>query len=202
MFSDLEDFTAFGGAGYDMTRSASNSTNMDTVSPVELLMSAPGSTAFTNLTSPSIYTPDLDSYDASPSFAALDFDSNPDNWDSLFPESGNAAPAYIADQSPAVGDLELRTTGQQQRKSSSSTSPKSSHRHSGAGSRKRELPAIVVEDPSDTVAVKRARNTLAARKSRERKAQKMEEYEAEIDRLKQERDFWKAEAIKRGASDM
>jgi hypothetical protein len=201
MFSDLEDFAAFGGAGYDMTRSASNSTSMETVSPVELLMSAPGSTAFTNLTSPSIYTPELDSYDASPNFEALDFDSNPENWTSLFPDSGNAAPTYLADQSPAVDDLELRTTGQQQRKSSTATSPKSSHRQSGVGSRKRELPPILVEDPNDTVAVKRARNTLAARKSRERKAKKMEEYEEIIERLTKERDMWKAEALARGASE-
>jgi hypothetical protein len=205
MFADLDDFTALGGAGFDMSRSGSHSSNMDTVSPVELLMSAPGSTAFTNLTSPSIYTPELDSYDVSPSFDTHDFDANPDNWPSLFPDSGDAAPAYTVDQSPSLGaDLQLSGTGQQPRKSSSTSLKGNRHSLSaGVNARKRDkpLPPIVVEDPQDTVAVKRARNTLAARKSRERKAQKMEEYEEEIERLKAERDFWKGEAISRGASD-
>ena len=36
------------------------------------------------------------------------------------------------------------------------------------------LPAITIEDPNDTVAVKRARNTLAARKSQEKHQERTE----------------------------
>jgi hypothetical protein len=219
MFSDLEDFTAFGGGastGYDMSRSASSSTNMGTISPSELMgdqfMSAPNSSAITALTSPSIYDVSPDGlrgdFDISPSFDAEHmWDSNPDHWTSLFPDSGNTAQQTLAvEQSPALHDdidIEQSVTADQRRKSSN-PSPKSSGRHSlvsGVNSRKRDkpLPPIVIEDPNDTVAVKRARNTLAARKSRERKAKKMEEYEAEIARLEEERDYWKQLAVTHGA---
>jgi hypothetical protein len=206
-YPDLEDYTAFGG-GYDMSRSASSSTNMGTISPSELLMSAPNSTALTALTSPSIYTPELsDSFDVSPSFEAADgWDHNPDNWPSLFPESTTGQP-LVADQSPALGGIDAEQSATaHERRQSSNVSPKNSSRHSlvaGVNSRKRDkpLPPIVIDDPADTVAVKRARNTLAARKSRERKAAKMEELEAEIARLEADRDYWKTQALARGASD-
>lgn len=204
---DLEDYTAFGG-GYDMSRSASSSTNMGTISPSELLMSAPNSTALTALTSPSIYTPELsDNFDVSPSFEAADgWDHNPEHWPSLFPETVTGQ-GLVADASSALPDgvdTEHDAASQERRKSSD-VSPKSSGRHSlvaGVNSRKRDkpLPPIVVDDPNDTVAVKRARNTLAARKSRERKAAKMEELEAEIARLEADRDYWKNQALAFGAS--
>jgi hypothetical protein len=206
--SDIEDFTAFGGgaSGYDMSRSASSSTNMGTISPSELLMSAPNSTALTALTSPSIYTPELsDSFDVSPSFEPADAWDNSDNWPSLFPDSNTAQP-LVADQSPGMDgiDIEQAATAHERRKSSN-VSPKSSNRHSlvaGVNARKRDkpLPPIVIDDPNDSVAVKRARNTLAARKSRERKAAKMEELEAEIARLEADRDYWKDLALAHGAS--
>ena len=58
------------------------------------------------------------------------------------------------------------------------------------------LPPIVVDDPNDVAAMKRARNTLAARKSRERKAQRLEELEERIAELEQERDHWRDRAEK------
>jgi hypothetical protein len=214
MFSDFEDYTAFGG-GVDMSRSASSSTNMGTISPSELLMSAPGSAVFTNLTSPSIYTPDELGTSVSPNFQNADWelgDDNSQNWPSLFPENDILAQSFIADQSPAVvgAELDATATGQERRKSSN-VSPKGSNRHSvhsGVSARKRDkpLPPIIVGDPNDTVALKRARNTLAARKSRQRKAQKMEEYEAtidekdaEIERLTADVAYWKSLAIAHGA---
>jgi general control protein GCN4 len=67
-------------------------------------------------------------------------------------------------------------------------------------SRKRDkpLPPIIVEDPNDTVAMKRARNTLAARKSRQRKMQRFDELEDKIAKLEAERDHWKDIALRRG----
>ena len=69
-------------------------------------------------------------------------------------------------------------------------------------SRKRDkpLPPIIVEDPNDTVAMKRARNTLAARKSRERKAQRFEELEERIAKLEAERDHWKTIALSKSGA--
>jgi hypothetical protein len=49
------------------------------------------------------------------------------------------------------------------------------------------LSPITVEGLSDTVTVKRARNTLAARKSRQRKMQRFDELEERIAKLEVER---------------
>jgi hypothetical protein len=45
--------------------------------------------------------------------------------------------------------------------------------------------------------MKRARNTLAARKSRQRKMQRFEELEDKIAKLEAERDHWKNIALRR-----
>ncbi|KKY31031.1 putative bzip transcription factor [Diaporthe ampelina] len=223
---DFEDFTAFeGGApasafsspanpAFDLSSSI-HSSNMGTVSPQDLLMneplmSAPNSTALTALTSPSIYneSPEFnDSCDVSPNFGSSDFD-NGDNWFSLFPDQTPvaAAPAAPAvDQSPATksDDFETVEKPAPRRKSSNSNSPSGRHSSvSGVGSRRRDkpLPPIIVEDPNDTVAMKRARNTLAARKSRERKAVKFEELEEKIRKLEADRDHWKQVALAHGAT--
>ncbi|KAM7185970.1 cross-pathway control protein 1 [Rhypophila sp. PSN 637] len=224
--SDLEDFVAFeGGAStaysspampsvFDLSSSVTS--NMGTISPQDLLiqdpfMSAPNSTALTALTSPSIYneSPDFgDSFDVSPNFGSSDFDGGNDAWFPLFPPS-NPQPelpkASPVEKSPAEksDDLEVaeRSPGHQRRKSGGSppTGRHSSISGVNARHRNKPLPPIVVEDPNDTVAMKRARNTLAARKSRERKAQKFEELEEKIDKLTAERDYWRNMALTLGA---
>nr|WHA27467.1 putative transcription factor [Sesquicillium sp.] len=222
---DLDDFTAFeGGANtafsspavqsvFDFvgSGSASSSTsNLGTISPHDLLvnepfMSAPNSSALTALTSPSVAneSPDYDSFDVSPNFGSADFDGPPmEAWYPLFPtESG---PESLVDNSPAQQSDDLETverpsTGSRRK---SGGSPTTSTRHSavsGVGSRKRDkpLPPIIVDNPNDTVAMKRARNTLAARKSRERKAQRFDELEDRIAKLEAERDHWKNLALSR-----
>ncbi|KAI5922898.1 hypothetical protein F4810DRAFT_720750 [Camillea tinctor] len=229
----LEEFTAFGGGasttafsspaipGYDVNVSSASSstTNIGTVSPHDLLIrepftSAPNSSALTNLTSPSIYneSPDFtDAFEVSPNFEHGDFGtSSSDPWFPLFPqgESTLTEPAPVTD-SPAQKSEELEVveaTSQPRRKSGNSPSSGSHGRHSsvsGVNSRRRDkpLPPIVVDDPNDSVAMKRARNTLAARKSRERKAQRLEELEETIAKLEEERDHWKRIALSRpGAS--
>ena len=57
-----------------------------------------------------------------------------------------------------------------------------------------------MEDPNDIVAVKRARNTLAARKSREKKITELKEMEEEIRKLTVDRDHWMQVAITHGAT--
>lgn len=194
---------------------------MGTVSPQHLLinepfLSAPNSTALTALTSPSIYneSPDFgDSYDVSPSFGGGDFDSCAgDGWYPLFPPADNQSKvepkAVQPDSSPASTSDDVDSAGsraERHRRKSSGTAP-SSGRHSssaGVGSRHRSkpLPPIIVDDPTDVVAMKRARNTLAARKSRERKAQRLEELEERILKLTEERDHWKNLALACGAKE-
>ncbi|KAJ4293851.1 General control protein [Collariella sp. IMI 366227] len=228
---DLEDFTAFGGGAsttaysspalpsvFDLSASVSSAaTNMGTVSPQDLLvhdpfMSAPNSAALTALTSPSIYneSPDFDCYDVSPNFAGSDFETGPADWFPLFPQANpglEAAPKpATAELSPTTkaDDLEIAEALSGHRRKSSASSPTSRPSSvAGVGSRRRDkpLPPIIVEDPNDTIAMKRARNTLAARKSRERKAQRLDELEEQIAKLKAERDHWKNLAIAHGAKE-
>lgn len=194
--------------GYDMTASTASSTHLGTVSPQDLLndfASAPNSTAFTNLTSPSLYngSPEFnDSFDVSPAFENGDFGTgSADTWFPLFPQESTLDQVAVVDHSPAEESDELEVVEKPRRKSGNS--PTGGHgRHSsvsGVNSRRRDkpLPAIIIDDPSDTVAMKRARNTLAARKSRERKAQKLEDLEEKIAKLEQERDHWKRMALGR-----
>jgi general control protein GCN4 len=200
--------------------SAPGSNNMGTVSPHDLLitepfMSAPNSTALTTLTSPSVFdgSPsfDADNFECSPNFGTSDYEvNNPEHWFPLFPQTTAAAsaPQVKPEQSPAEKSEELEGSepaAPGHRRRSSGTSPPSG-RHSsvsGVNSRRRDkpLPPIIVEDPHDTVAMKRARNTLAARKSRERKAQRLDELEERIEKLTQDRDYWKNKALALGAQE-
>lgn len=220
---DLDDFpildggvsTAFSSpvvpTGFDFNSSTSSTaSNLGTVSPQDLLvhepfMSAPNSAALTTLTSPSIYndSPDFETFDTSPHFGAADFDGAGDPWYPLFPqESGNQESPNMED-SPAQNSEELdsdlhASSGSGRRKSTHS--PTLGGRHSsvaGVNSRKRDkpLPPIIIDDPQDVVAMKRARNTLAARKSRERKAFRLDELEDRIAKLEAERDHWKKLAL-------
>jgi len=56
------------------------------------------------------------------------------------------------------------------------------------------LPEIVIVDKGDAAAVKRARNTLAARRYRQKKMDRMQELEEELEETETERDEWKAKA--------
>lgn len=221
---ELEEFTAFeGGANtafsspavpsvFDLGGSATSSiSNLATVSPHDLLfqepfMSAPNSSALTALTSPSIHneSPDFDGYDVSPNFGNADFDTSGDPWYPLFPQDVSALEKASVENSPATKSDDLESVGRSSSsdRRKSGTSPSTRHSSvAGVNARKRDkpLPPIVVDDPNDTVAMKRARNTLAARKSRERKAQRLEDLEAKIARLEAERDHWKSLALASGA---
>ncbi|CAK7270296.1 General control protein [Sporothrix epigloea] len=206
-------------AVYDLNSSVSSSSasNMGTVSPTDLLLhdpfaSAPNSTALTVLTSPSDFdsSPHDDSFDVSPAFGCNDHElAGHDAWYPLFPQdklasvSGNSAShADLASpMTQLVDEMDDQQTASGRRKSGHSRSPSTSHKHSASAgvnaSRRREkpLPPIIVDDPTDIVAMKRARNTLAARKSRERKAIRVEELEEKIAKLEAERDHWKKMAL-------
>ncbi|KAF2145497.1 uncharacterized protein K452DRAFT_264567 [Aplosporella prunicola CBS 121167] len=172
-----------------------------TVSPKDIWndpfgSSAPPSTAFTNLTSPSINeSPYIgDGYETSPLFQQ-DSDMDSQCWPSLFPEDKPAPTAPL-----------VLTTASGRRKSSNGGSPTTSY--SGVSKprrRKGPLPPISV-DPSDKIALKRARNTLAARDSRQRKFDHVQTLEKRIAELEQEKkeaaaeiEKWKALALSLGA---
>ena len=200
---------------FNTNASSSASTNMGTVSPQDLFVgrdqfaSAPNSTAFTNLTSPSTYneSPEYNGdFDVSPFIGGngdLDQTLAGDPWYPLFPQDDQLDQATKVEQSPLLAEEELEVSEHlrnNRRRSGTGTSPPNSHSSiSGVKSRKRDqpLPPIIVDDPNDTVAMKRARNTLAARKSRQRKMQRFDELEDRIAKLEVERDHWKEIALRR-----
>jgi hypothetical protein len=197
-----------------------------TVSPRDIfqdpLASAPPSAAFTNLTSPDMNSPFItDDLDASPLFQTDDAHS----WYSLFPDplDGQAIPTSSS-VAATVGDSAQTIVGMQRSvsnnsfdlSSSSTNSPiilDNSHRRKSSVTdspsagvskprrRKGPLPPIAV-NPQDKAAMKRARNTLAARDSRQRKFDHINKLEGEnselkdrITELETEAAKWKAIAL-------
>jgi len=187
-----------------------NTSSNGTVSPKDLyndasLGSLPPSTAFTNLTTPGsalLDTPD-DTYETSPLFTdsfTADADAN-DQWFSLFPDSETKAspPAPVMSRTISSGShVVVHPGGESRKRSSATASPLTAliRPSSVAGVHKREktLPPIVV-DENDTIALKRARNTAAARKSRDKKVREREYLEGRISDLESEVEHWKALAM-------
>lgn len=188
----------------------------ETVSPKDLMvgpLSAPPSTTFTNYTSPSIWdSPDIaESFETSPLFYHdAELGANTETWPSLFPgaggESDDSPPDLMEDLSKSSSFVVAASTASMSRqRSSPGQSPHTSRgtqRHSsvsGVNARKRDkpLPPITVKDPSDTVELKRARNTAAARKSRLKKVEKFEDLEKQIEDLQSEVEHWKSIALAR-----
>jgi len=163
-----------------------------TVSPSEIMVNASSSGSSTGFPSPYLLDSPSEGYDTSPLLSGDDVPGD-GPWFTLFPdavtESEDSGILIKAPpESPQSGDSP--DTSPRYRSSSVSSSAK---RSSTSGVRKRPvaLPPIVVDDPSDVVAVKRARNTLAARKSRAKKAEKMEDMAVTIEELRAEVEHWK-----------
>lgn len=191
--------------------------NGATVSPKDVfnsgnVNSVPPSTSFTNLTTPGstyLETPEED-YETSPLFNDnLGYGGNQaDTWYSLFPDADTGA-APVAP--PMERTISASSANQvmvhpgceslHRKRGSTATSPVFSPavKHSsvaGVNARKRDkpLPPIMV-DEDDPIAMKRARNTAAARKSRAKKVAERDELEAEIADLKAQVEHWKALAL-------
>lgn len=172
--------------------------------------SEPASTTFTNLTTPGsdpFDSPFAHSTDTSPIFAAdHNLPAESDKWDPLFPadDFGGDIPAEHS-FNEFFPDLPVAPRMSRDNSSPGQSSTRSSNqgRHSktsGVSSRRRDkpLPAIIIDDPTDSVKVKRARNTLAARKSRQKRVQIHEELQAAVEDMKSQRDFWRLRAIELG----
>lgn len=186
-----------------------------TVSPKDLMNgSVPPSTTFTNLTTPGstyLETPD-DSYETSPLYDnlgnTLDYPEN-----NFFPDLDALVPMGRTASSSSVQQLVVHPGGPtpgRKRSVVPTTSPvirASSVAGVNAKKRDKPLPPIMV-DSNDSVALKRARNTAAARKSRARKVEEREGLESRIAELEAqlldaqtenaqlsgERDYWRAKA--------
>lgn len=186
------------------------SVDLNTVSPQDVF-AFPMSTPMSSLMSP--FLDDDSSYEVSPLIQSDDSAVNGvDHWPSLFPE---VTPLQFNDMDAEIEaiigggsddhsglDSSVSPSASPHARNLGSGNINSGRKSSltGAGVRKRSapLPPIVVEDPTDHVAIKRARNTLAARKSREKKVKRMEEMEAQIEDLKAQVEHWKRLCMMKG----
>lgn len=212
--ADMWDFQA---PSFTPVNDASTTGSTRTVSPKDIfqdpLASAPPSTAFTNLTSPDIGDSPFitDSYDTSPLFQDTDL-QNSDPWFTLFPENTDnvSQPASNPMERAASSNSMTRSSssstnspvvldGSHRRKSSVQGSPATHSAANGVKARRRKgpLPPIAV-DPSDKVALKRARNTLAARDSRQRKFDHVLTLEKKNAELESEVEKWRNLAFAHG----
>lgn len=201
----------------------STTTNIPTctVSPMDLVLSCPPSTAFTNLTSPSLQDSPLDnpeSYEASPLFSAEDIlgsalssfplfsDATLDAKESLQRSISTSSFACSSGDSLSIS-CHLKPSADNSPRSGGAATKHSSA--SGIKSRRRAKPlAPILYDPSDKVALKRARNTESARQSRQRRyewEERMTELlsrrEAEVEALRKDTDRWKQIAISLGYTE-
>lgn len=179
--------------------------DIGTISPKDLLNdSVPPSTSFTDLTTPgSTYLETPDDYQTSPMFTDS-MAAEQQNWFSLFPDDNNDAPSATTMERTTSNPVIVHPGGEsnhRKRPSSAASPPIFSPvvKHSqvaGVGARKRDkpLPPIVV-DENDAVALKRARNTAAARKSRAKKVHERDSLETQIADLQAEVEHWKQRAL-------
>lgn len=203
-FNASGDFDWDAGTSFTAVNNGTGTTSTSTVSPRDLfndyLGSAPPSTAFTNLTSPDINASPYmasSSTEVSPMFHNMDDSLAPDtsNWYSLFPEDSTgqsqvAPPMERHDSNVTTGSASespLVLDEHNFRRQSTNKSPGHGRNTSISGvskarRRKQQLQPITV-DGNDKVAVKRARNTLAARESRQRKLDHLGGLEARIKEL-------------------
>ncbi|KAH8422639.1 amino acid starvation-responsive transcription factor GCN4 [Aspergillus melleus] len=189
-----------------------------TISPKDLLMdaSAPPSTSFTDLSTPSFDSPGYFSQDTSPMFATdMELAPGHEEWDSLFPTQ-DAFPALPLDSTtldvaPAAAPKpqeteEVPMPSPKARSPSSAPSPSSRQATkpstvAGVNARQRKPLPPIKFDSCDPVAMKRARNTEAARKSRARKLERQDvmerriaELEKSLEEAEQREQYWKAMA--------
>ena len=188
------------------------------VSPRDLFIESNlPSTSFTNLTTPGstvLETPD--DYQTSP-LLGDSFGADNHAWYSLFPDTdndafnGSAPDMARTTSSSSINPIVVHPGGDLQRKRSSTVatatspdfSPATKHSNiAGVNARRRDkpLPPIVVNE-NDPVALKRARNTAAARKSRAKKVHEKDGLEDQISALKREVEFWKNKALGHDGSD-
>ena len=196
--SDLDLFGGVSNISFNMSSFGSSElnapcANVQTVSPKDVFaesQSAPPSSAMTNLSTPQTYTFDspgiVHSTDTSPMFYDDDeLDQDTENWGSLFPTDN---------MTDVQSSIELSSPTMQRTRSS----PGSHERHPsvvGLKPRRKEkpLPPINIDDENDPVVKKRKKNTEAARKSRQKKVQRFDAMQEEIDELKHVTEQYKDE---------
>lgn len=194
------------------------SQDITTVSPreVEKEVSAPASSTYTNLETPATTTLETPAttVDESPSMLFsnetspfMELENNGQNWESLFPDEEHSGSTGYSGSFDTNSPMPPRTNSLTMARQESSPGRSSSH-----DSPKPRQPSIIKKsrrggnlksltpDPKDVAAVKRCRNTLAARESRARKAARLETLIRENEQLAADLEEWKRRALSLGYS--
>ncbi|MCJ1475601.1 hypothetical protein MMC13_004264 [Lambiella insularis] len=209
--SSAIDFSTPSFMAINFSASERMAANPQTVSPQDVWMenpSAPPSSAMTYMSTPGFSDYDsphvAHSNDTSPAMYHENYDDDYESTKNFFaPLPGlddidESKPSVMNSIEPMGPPM----SRQQSSPGQSSSRGSNSGRHSsiaGVNARKRDkpLPDIIVDDASDTIAMKRARNTAAARKSRAKKMERMEDMAATIEKLEREVERWKSIALER-----
>ena len=179
----------------------SSSTESQTISPTDMHISAPASGALTYQSTPQtdfFDSPACYSNDPSPAFQCAESPAVYDNLEYGQNFAGmQMFPSLPGDETTAVPPPEptIKKSITMSREVSSPAKASPSSRPTGIKKKKRTgpLPDIIV-DTNDPKAMKRARNTTAARNSRQRK----QDY---IDSILEERELWRSRAYAAGYVD-
>lgn len=218
----LTDFLNTDTSSFTPINDPAPTSKIGTVSPQELFSghgfnSAPTSNTLTNLTTPSMGyddSPEFDSLETSPMFGTDGIDAST-NWAPLFNTAAPQdiyVPAELAKEESFDKDINSiamsRNSSEQSdvscgtplnkrddplRPTMSETAGVHRNRRTG-----KVLGPIAV-DEGDTKAVKRAKNTMAARKSRQKKRDVEDGLREDVEKLRAERDHWMMLALKFGA---
>ena len=205
---DMDYNINFGSPMFNPVNGAASGQRLEmaqTVSPKDVFLdSNPSSSVTTNMTTPAslwndtplsqmLDSPAVFSSNNSP-WAKDEYDIENQNFSSLFPVDHSPVDDGLFPEQTVHQSIEPMGPPRMTRVKSSpdsSTSQGVSHsRHSsvaGVRTRKRNhpLPMIPLPPDGDATVIKRARNTMAARKSREKKVQRLEELTAAVETLEQ-----------------
>lgn len=197
---DLSDCSPVFGSEHNPLAELSGSFDGQTVSPADVSRnssflgasgSVPNSAALTNLTSPDM--------DASPYYGSV-CDTSPiygyndtDLWPSLFPDAATDHTVMTAipmerNPSASSGNDSPLVMGASGKSPQEKASPNSGHRRSTSGVSKQRrragpLKTATDYDAGDKKAMKRYRNTTAARESRQRKVEQLQTLEERVNEL-------------------
>jgi len=183
-----------------------------TVSPSDLFLDAPNSSVFSQLDTPSMYDggspDDSENYDTSPMLTSIEsLGSFTDSWyplfqanetldDTLQHSTSLISSLEVTDDSlPALSAVTKSIEAGPPALLRALSTPSGVHKNRRTG---KTLEPIELEE-LDVVSAKRAKNTMAARKSRQKKRDIEEQLRIELAAMTAERDKWMHEAIRRGA---
>ncbi|MCJ1328242.1 hypothetical protein MMC10_004918 [Thelotrema lepadinum] len=189
---------------FESVNSTATNDDLQTVSPQDIVMdinlSAPPSAAMTNLSTPQTLTWDspyssiLHSNNTSPNFLDEDLELESSDWPSLFPnESPPDVKPSIEAASPIISTSRSTPSSMARTHSSPGGRYSSVSGVKKPRNRNKPLPDLNPEKVEDPHEKKRMRNTLAARKSRQKRVEAQSHAELEIEQLKHELDHTKAE---------